>query len=54
MILSFLGFPCYLLAVALAFWRPVATLIICGGLWVLWTIKAPMPTADERLTPDAQ
>jgi len=41
MILSFLGFPCYLVALLIAFWSPVATLIICGTLWVVWTIRAP-------------
>src|SRR4051812_11067905 len=41
MILSFLGFPCYLVAVGIAFWSPVASLIICGTLWVVWTIRAP-------------
>lgn len=42
MILSYLGFPCYLVAVAIAFWSPAATLIICGALWVVWTVMAPM------------
>jgi uncharacterized membrane protein len=41
MILSFLGFPCYLVALLIAFWSPVASLIICGTLWVVWTIRAP-------------
>ena len=47
MLLSYLGFPCYLVAAGLAFWRPVVTLIICGALWVVWTIKAPMLTAES-------
>ena len=42
MILSYLGFPCYVVAVVIAFWSPVATLVICGTLWVVWTIMAPM------------
>src|SRR5919112_2106060 len=42
MILSYLGFPCYVVAVGIAFWSPVATLVICGALWVVWTIMAPM------------
>ncbi|HEX3641828.1 MAG TPA: TMEM175 family protein [Ktedonobacteraceae bacterium] len=41
MILSFLGFPCYLVALLIAFWSPVASLIICGTLWVVWTMRAP-------------
>jgi uncharacterized membrane protein len=46
MILSFLGFPCYVVAVGIAFWSPVATLLICGTLWVVWTIMAPMLSAE--------
>ena len=46
MILSFLGFPCYVVAVGIAFWSPVATLVICGALWVVWTIMAPMLSAE--------
>ena len=42
MIVSYLGFPCYVVAVGIAFWSPVATLVICGMLWVVWTIMAPM------------
>ena len=42
MILSYLGFPCYMVAVGIAFWSPVATLVTCGALWVVWTIMAPM------------
>ncbi|MBO0791225.1 MAG: DUF1211 domain-containing protein [Ktedonobacteraceae bacterium] len=41
MILSFLGFPCYLVALLIAFWNPAASLIICGLLWIVWTIRAP-------------
>ncbi len=41
MTLSFLGFPCYLAALGIAFWSPVATLVTCGMLWAVWTIKAP-------------
>ncbi|GHO97386.1 DUF1211 domain-containing membrane protein [Reticulibacter mediterranei] len=41
MILSFLGFPCYLLALLIAFWSPIAALAICGALWIVWTIRAP-------------
>jgi uncharacterized membrane protein len=46
MILSFLGFPCYVVAVGIAFWSPVATLVICGALWVVWTIMTPMLSAE--------
>jgi uncharacterized membrane protein len=42
MLLSYLGFPCYVVAAAIAFWSPVATLVICSLLWVTWTIRAPM------------
>ena len=41
MTLSFLGFPCYLIALLIAFWNPYVTLAICGILWIVWTIKAP-------------
>jgi uncharacterized membrane protein len=47
MILSYLGFPCYLVAVGIAFWSPAATLVICGTLWVVWTIMAPMLSAER-------
>jgi uncharacterized membrane protein len=46
MIVSYLGFPCYVVAVGIAFWSPVATLVICGTLWVVWTIMAPMLSAE--------
>jgi hypothetical protein len=32
--------------VGIAFWSPVATLVICGTLWVVWTIMAPMLSAE--------
>jgi hypothetical protein len=41
MILSFIGFPCYLVALLVAFWSPIAALTICGALWVVWAIRAP-------------
>jgi len=47
MLLSYLGFPCYLVAVGIAFWSPVATLVICGTLWAVWTIRAPMLSAEQ-------
>lgn len=47
MTLSYLGFPCYLVAVGLAFWSPVATLVICGTLWAVWTIMAPGLAAEQ-------
>jgi uncharacterized membrane protein len=47
MILSYLGFPCYLVAAAIAFWSPVVTLVICGTLWVVWTIMAPMISPEQ-------
>jgi uncharacterized membrane protein len=48
MLLSYLGFPCYLVAVGIAFWSPAASLLICGALWILWTIMAPMPSAAQE------
>lgn len=48
MLLSWLGFPCYLAAVAIAFWSPVATLVICGTLWGVWAVRAPGPAARRR------
>jgi TMEM175 potassium channel family protein len=47
MTLSYLGFPCYLVAAGLAFWRPAVTLVICGALWVVWTIEAPRLAAER-------
>jgi hypothetical protein len=47
MILSYLGFPCYVVAVGIAFWSPAATLVICGTLWAVWTIMAPMLSAEQ-------
>ena len=47
MILTYLGFPCYVIAVGIAFWSPVATLVICGALWVVWTIEPPMPDPEQ-------
>ena len=47
MMLSYLGFPCYLVAVGIAFWSPVATLVICGALWIVWTIRAPKFDAEQ-------
>lgn len=47
MLLSYLGFPCYVVAVVIAFWSPVAALVICGLLWVVWTIRPPMVSADQ-------
>lgn len=41
MLLSYIGFPCYLAAAAVAFWSPVATLVICGTLWIVWAVRAP-------------
>jgi uncharacterized membrane protein len=46
MILSYLAFPCYVVAVGIAFWSPVATLIICGTWWVVFTIMAPRLSAE--------
>jgi len=48
MILSYLGLPFYLVAVGIAFWTPVATLVICGALWVVWAIRAPEPAGMGR------
>ena len=41
MIFSLLGFPCYLIAMLVAFWSPLAAISICGVLWVVWLITAP-------------
>ncbi len=41
MLLGLLGFPCYVIAAVVAFWSPIATLVICGVLWVVWTITPP-------------
>jgi uncharacterized membrane protein len=47
MVLSYLGFPCYVIAVGIAFWSPAATLVVCGTLWVTWTIMAPMLSSEQ-------
>jgi uncharacterized membrane protein len=47
MMLSYLGFPCYVVAVGIAFWSPIATLVICGTLWVVWTIRSPMLSTEH-------
>jgi uncharacterized membrane protein len=46
MTLSYLGFLCYVVAVGIAVWSPVATLVICGTLWIVWTIMAPILPAE--------
>lgn len=47
MLISLLGFPCYLIAMVVAFWLPWLCLFICGALWVVWAITAPKPRAEE-------
>lgn len=47
MLLSYLGMPCYMVAVGIAFWHPAVTLVICGALWAVWTIMAPMLSAEQ-------
>jgi|GEM_PF-4712920 len=46
MVLYYLGFPCYIVAAVVAFWSAVATLAICGVLWVVWAITAPVLSPD--------
>ncbi len=48
MLISLLGFPCYLIAMVVAFWLPWLCLFICGALWVVWAITAPKPRSEER------
>lgn len=40
MLIALLGFPCYLIAAAVAFWSPLLTLLICGALWIAWAATA--------------
>jgi uncharacterized membrane protein len=47
MVLSYLALPCYVIAVVIAFWSPIATLIICGVWWVVFTVRAPMLEAEQ-------
>jgi uncharacterized membrane protein len=47
-LISLLGFPCYLVAVAIAFWLPWLCLSICGALWIVWAITAPEPRSEEK------
>jgi uncharacterized membrane protein len=46
MLISLLGFPCYLIATVAAFWSPLLTLGICGALWIVWAITAPAPRIE--------
>ena len=39
-LISFAGFPCYVIAAIVAFVSPALTLVICAGLWVVWAITA--------------
>lgn len=39
--ITFLGIPCYLIALAVAFWQPWLTLLICALLWIVWATTAP-------------
>lgn len=48
MLISLLGFPCYLIATLATFWSPMLSLGICGALWVVWAITAPKPRSEER------
>ena len=45
MFFTLLGLPCYLLALAVAFWQPFVTLAICGALWIVWALTAPAQQA---------
>ncbi len=40
MIISLLGFPCYLIAMLVAFWLPLLSLFICCVLWIIWAVTA--------------
>ncbi len=48
MLISLLGFPCYLIATVAAFWSPMLSLGICGALWIVWAITAPSPRSEQR------
>ncbi len=48
MLISLLGFPCYLIATVVAFWSPLLTLFICGALWIVWAITVPKPRTEQR------
>ncbi len=48
MLISLLGFPCYLIATAVAFWSPLLTLFICGALWIVWAMTLPRPPTEQR------
>jgi uncharacterized membrane protein len=48
MLILLLGFPCYLIATGVAFWRPMLTLFMCGALWIVWAITAPKPHTEPR------
>jgi uncharacterized membrane protein len=40
MLISFLGFPCYVVAALAAALSPFLTLAICAALWVVWAVTA--------------
>lgn len=46
--IALLGVPCYLVALAAAFWIPALTLIICGVLWIVWAVTAPAPRSSDH------
>lgn len=46
MMISFLGFPCYLAATLAAFLSPILTLVICCILWVVWAVTAHTQRAE--------
>ncbi|QBD79896.1 DUF1211 domain-containing protein [Ktedonosporobacter rubrisoli] len=48
MLISLLGFPCYIIALIVAFWSPALTLIICCALWVIWAITARAPSLQAE------
>ena len=48
MLISLLGFPCYLIATVVAFWSPLLTLFICGALWIVWAMTVPRPRTEQR------
>ncbi len=48
MLISLLGFPCYLISTVVAFWSPLLTLFICGALWIVWAMTVPRPRTEQR------
>lgn len=44
----FFGFPCYIVALVVAFWNPGVSIAICSFLWIFWGLVS----LDLKILPD--